>query len=175
MTQNGFLSIHDAAEMIGKSPQTIRRMIKKGTIKAQKIKTPQGFHYVVKAADLTTLSEDEVSEEATVKMLSDSTSQTPIQKDSKPVEEPINEDPTSQNKVLINQHSEKAAPERDLDTLDKNTPSEPEDCLELLHGAHIEKLFLMDLISRLQKELDRERRRPRTLFGHLMDWIKKWD
>ena len=41
------LTIHEAASQLGKSPQTIRRMIKRGEIRARRVKTPQGFHYVI--------------------------------------------------------------------------------------------------------------------------------
>lgn len=40
-----YISINDAAELTGKSPQTIRRLIKAKKVKFRKIKTPQGFNY----------------------------------------------------------------------------------------------------------------------------------
>lgn len=41
------VSINDAAEIIGKSAQTIRRLIKKRELTVKKQKTPQGFNYLV--------------------------------------------------------------------------------------------------------------------------------
>lgn len=39
------ISIKEAAELSGKSPQTIRRLLKSKKIKFKKIRTPQGFNY----------------------------------------------------------------------------------------------------------------------------------
>ncbi|PKL36541.1 hypothetical protein CVV38_01395 [Candidatus Peregrinibacteria bacterium HGW-Peregrinibacteria-1] len=43
----GFITIQDAAELSGKSVQTIRRAIKAGKVITKKRKTPQGFIYWV--------------------------------------------------------------------------------------------------------------------------------
>lgn len=44
---NKFVSINEAAELADKSVQTIRRAIKAKKIQTRKVKTPQGFHYMV--------------------------------------------------------------------------------------------------------------------------------
>lgn len=47
-----YISINDAAEISGKSPQTIRRLIKSKKVGCKKIKTPQGFNYEVDREEL---------------------------------------------------------------------------------------------------------------------------
>jgi len=45
--ETNFITIQDAAEISQKSIQTIRRAIKSKKIKVRKMKTPQGFNYLV--------------------------------------------------------------------------------------------------------------------------------
>ena len=47
------LSIQEAAELCGRSIQTIRRAIKAKKISCKKQKTPQGFNYLIKKSSLT--------------------------------------------------------------------------------------------------------------------------
>lgn len=47
MSQDTYISIKDAAELSGKSVQTIRRMIKAKKLKFKKERTPQGFNYLL--------------------------------------------------------------------------------------------------------------------------------
>lgn len=49
MSQDTYISIKDAAEISGKSVQTIRRMIKAKKLKFKKERTPQGFNYLLEA------------------------------------------------------------------------------------------------------------------------------
>lgn len=49
MSQDTYISIKDAAELSGKSVQTIRRMIKAKKLKFKKERTPQGFNYLLEA------------------------------------------------------------------------------------------------------------------------------
>ncbi len=50
-----FLSIQEAAEISGKSIQTIRRAIKSRKIVSKRKKTPQGFNYMIGKESLITL------------------------------------------------------------------------------------------------------------------------
>ena len=52
---NKFVSINDAAELSQKSVQTIRRAIKAKKLKTKRVKTPQGFHYLVSRDSLAVL------------------------------------------------------------------------------------------------------------------------
>jgi ribosomal protein S15P/S13E len=49
MSQDTHISIKEAAEISGKSVQTIRRMIKAKKLKFKKERTPQGFNYLIEA------------------------------------------------------------------------------------------------------------------------------
>jgi len=49
MTNTSYLSIKDAADLSGKSIQTIRRLIKAKKVKFKKDRTPQGFNYLIDA------------------------------------------------------------------------------------------------------------------------------
>lgn len=53
------LTINDAAQLSGKSIQTIRRIIKQKKVQVKKQKTPQGFNYlVIKESLLTFLAQN---------------------------------------------------------------------------------------------------------------------
>ncbi len=167
-----FLTLQEAAILLGKSVQTIRRMIKKGELKSQKIKTPQGFHYVIKKEDLG------------IQMFSNS----PIQNDDPAEEEAVEEDLTNQNEILTNQTAVEVHVEADSEPIDKNVPVEVENpspslcekceehenkLSEVLGSQHREKMALIRILGKLQSELDYERRKPRSFIGHLMDWLLK--
>lgn len=47
MTNTSYLSIKEAADLSGKSIQTIRRLIKAKKVKYKKDRTPQGFNYLI--------------------------------------------------------------------------------------------------------------------------------
>jgi len=47
MTNTTYLSIKEAADLSGKSIQTIRRLIKAKKVKFKKDRTPQGFNYLI--------------------------------------------------------------------------------------------------------------------------------
>lgn len=49
---NDVLTLQEVADLLGKSTQTVRRMIKKGDLKAQRIKTSQGFQYGIYRAQI---------------------------------------------------------------------------------------------------------------------------
>ncbi len=48
-------TIHEAAEFVGKSAQTIRRALKSKKLEAKRKKTPQGFNYLIKEDSLKQL------------------------------------------------------------------------------------------------------------------------
>lgn len=47
MTKSQYVSLQEAADLAGKSAQTIRRLIKSNKLRYRKYKTPQGFTYLV--------------------------------------------------------------------------------------------------------------------------------
>lgn len=157
-----FLTLEEAARALKKSTQTIRRMIKKGELQAQRIKTPQGFHYVVRRADIL----NDVANDVVADVFYNS----PIQN----VEEPeqIEEIPVliNQNENLTNQNVVEPLPEpvqAPLDKIEQKTvyyfpplpPSpgvEAKDLLRLIELQHREKLGLIRIIEKLQEELHRQ-------------------
>lgn len=164
-----YLTLQDAAVLLGKSVQTVRRMVKKGEIKAQRIRTPQGFHYVVKREDLG------------IQMLYNS----PIQNGDTVEEEAEKEVLTNQTEILTNQTDVETHKKADFEAIDKkddDLSSDPivensnnqvgsEVFIKIIEAQHAEKLFLIQILDRLQRELDCERRRPRTFFAYLIDWF----
>jgi excisionase family DNA binding protein len=49
-----FLTVEEAADRLGLNPETIRRRIRKGSIKAQLIPGPRGDQYQIPVSELTT-------------------------------------------------------------------------------------------------------------------------
>jgi excisionase family DNA binding protein len=152
-----FVSLQEAANHLGKSVQTVRRMIKKGELTAERMRTPQGFQYVMKA------------EELGIKTLSSST----IQKSEEPEPEAKKEVLTNQTEILTSQTEEVVQPKAVLRGIDKKEPLQPSnpacDCAKKEKMRHEEKMALFRVIEKLQTELDHERRKPRTFMAHLMD------
>jgi excisionase family DNA binding protein len=163
--ENNFLTLDEAARILKKSTQTIRRMIKKGELVAQRVRTPQGFHYVLKREDI---------------VLSDS----PIQKSQKA-------ETVAENSVLTNQNENPTSQtlvepfvkpiSRAVDKIPSQTPpptvfyfpplpSSPsvdsKDLLRLIERQHREQLELIRILGRLQEELLEERgKKPTGLFS----------
>ena len=63
MTKSQYLSLQDAALLVNKSAQTIRRLIKGNKIRYRKYKTPQGFTYLVEKSNLIHYFESPIEEE----------------------------------------------------------------------------------------------------------------
>lgn len=59
MGKSQYVSLQDAALLSGKSPQTIRRLIKGNRVRYRKYKTPQGFTYLVEKSSLMNRFDDE--------------------------------------------------------------------------------------------------------------------
>lgn len=152
-----FISLQEAANHLGKSVQTVRRMIKKGELTAERMKTPQGFQYVIKA------------EELGIEVLSNST----IQKEPEPQPKAEKEVLTNQPEILTSQTREVVQPKAVLKGVDKKESKQAPiltcDCAKKEKMQHEEKMALFRIIEKLQSELDGERRKPRTFMAHLMD------
>jgi len=151
-----FLTLEEAARILKKSTQTIRRMIKKGELQAQRLKTPQGFHYVMRREDVFYNSPIQNAEEA----------------------QQIEEIPVliNQTQNLTNQNLVEPLPEPVQVPLDKMEPKtvfyfpplpptpsvQAKDLLRLIERQHREQLGLIRIIERLQEELHNERQRPKN-------------
>jgi hypothetical protein len=226
--QKDYLTLQDTAVMLGKSVQTVRRMIKRGDLKAQRIRTPQGFHYVVDREDLG------------IEVFSNS----PIQNADRGLAEAEKTVPTNQNGIPTSQSEVEAHTEAASEAIDKkdgdvveievtNEKIEKEnvktrkaetctcECDELkaacqalseqiqdlavraderkaereaqrakrkaegqarreflelkmkacLVTQHREKMSLLRVIERLQGEMESERRKPRSFFAYLIEWL----
>lgn len=152
--EKDFLTLQEAADRLGKSTQTIRRMIKREELKAQRIKTPQGFHYVIKKEEL----------EGQVEVLDNSPIQNGViehKEEEKQVLINQNEIPTNQNQEVLYEKPQNAP-------IDKN-----DEILKEVGLRHYkERMALIHILEKLQAELDKERKKPRTLLGALVDWVQ---
>lgn len=231
-----FLTLQEAAVLIGKSVQTVRRLIKKGDLKAQRIKTPQGFHYVIQRENLgiqmlpdSTIQNDDtelVEEERNVltNQNENLTSQSKIEVQKKATNSTIDK---NTSKVVDSEHeSFDVSPKKnevpayneempEYDEKEKNELMQPakakneaahnnainkqkekiiekhieriiekviecdtcertkEQLKTTMDRQYAEKMGLIRIIEKLQKDLDFERRKPRSLTGYLMDWFLK--
>jgi excisionase family DNA binding protein len=167
-----FITIQEASEHLGKSAQTIRRMIKRGDLVAKRIRTPQGFHYVlskdqvfmdvfsskvskVKNSPVLTEADDKVS------MLSNTSVQKPISAQAEATEDSS----TSQKQIPTNQSAQQPHTPAINSTVDRNKLA------KVIERHHKENLFLFHVIERLQHELDNEKRRPKSFFAYFFDWL----
>lgn len=64
MGKSQYINLQDAALLSGKSPQTIRRLIKGNTVRYRKYKTPQGFTYLVEKNSLLNRFDEEEERDA---------------------------------------------------------------------------------------------------------------
>ncbi len=157
-----FLTLEEAAHALKKSTQTIRRMIKKGDLQAQRIKTPQGFHYVVRRAEVAGAAEAEPAVETVFY-------NSPIQNEPLPQQDEEIPVLINQTQILTNQNVVEPLPEPVQVPLDKKEPVvfyfpplppapsvEARDLLRLIERQHREHLGLIRIIERLQDELRRQ-------------------
>ncbi len=152
MENQSFVSIQEAAAMMGKSVQTLRRLIKKGDIKTKRVKTPQGFNYVIELSDLPKNNDN-----SEMVVLSDS----PIQNVETIEPKAIYRSAPIQHEILTSRTAVKAHEDEDFYPLDIQKPEKLQnnnrELLKLLDDSHREKMFLMTLIQKLQEELKAER------------------
>jgi excisionase family DNA binding protein len=178
MTSADFLTIHEAAMKLGKSSQTIRRMIKRGDIRARRVKTPQGFHYVIKKDELPLgklkvpeyIPPIEESEEFLTSTLKAHAHQVEVEANAQAeAVEAARVAPTVQvvPALQVVPTVQVAPPQTEVVEAQELFSR----FLTILERNHEEKTHLLHLAERLQSELDLERRKPRSLFAYLMDWF----
>ncbi len=167
-----FITIKEAAQKLGKSPQTIRRMIKNGNLLATRISTPQGFHYVIPLTSIESKGKNKNIEKVKKKAVkTDSVEggkmlyKTPVEKSIEPQLQADNSSLTSQNKMLINQHGKQPHKQAILDGIDKK------ELAKLMESHHRELMLMIEIVQKLQKELEQERRKPRSFLGYFFDWL----
>lgn len=174
------LTLQEAALLLGKSTQTVRRLIKKGEVEAQQIQTPQGFQYAVSRTSLAARFPRMV--------LASSYSQETEEVSPQAVEPEWTQALSYQNRFTYEKaNSEKiVAPieflENDYYELNSSPVQEKEvaqDMVtsqkfwEFVHSAHKEKLMLITILERLQAQLEHERRQPKTWFQWIGERLEK--
>ncbi len=171
--EKNYLSLQDAASLLGKSPQTLRRMIKRGEIKAQRMKSPQGFNYMVRIEDMPRTID------ALSKLERNSTSQmmfnSPIQNADVPQYKEQESVLPNQAEILTSRNDFEPYLDNDFYTIDKNVEipnlKMGAELLKIIEQYHTEKMMLFNILGTLQAELEQEKRKPRTFLGCLMDWF----
>ena len=164
------LTLQEVADLLGKSTQTIRRMIKKGDLKAQRIKTAQGFQYGIYRGQVP--STEPVIErpikfhpDESKKWLPDETFDDLTSQVDKPMEAPVRE--------MITSEEVDALLENDFyilqPSVDERT-SWTEDLQHRLDQQHREKMLLIHILEALQVELRQERDKPKSFFAWI--WAK---
>lgn len=164
-----FITIQEAAEYLGKSAQTIRRMIKRGDLNAKRIKTPQGFHYVLPREEIEfkpkVIKPMEIIEEPKEIDEKPMLHKTIVENPSEPQIDAAKPNPTSQNELLTRQQPIKQEDKA------KSAPIDKSQLIEVLNRHHKENMLMLRVIDHLQRELDHERRRPKTLAAYFFDWL----
>lgn len=154
------LTLQEVAELLGKSTQTIRRMIKKGDLKAQRIRTAQGFQYGIYR-----------------EQVQQSTDHAPIQTPSHVAEERLVEAHdqvlTSQldsgHEAMVTQEDIESFLENDFYVLEpQNRQTELEEFKQHLDNQHREKMLLIHILEALQVELREERAKPKSFFDRVI-------
>lgn len=174
MAERHLLTLQEAAELVGKSVQTIRRLIKRGDLRGQRVKTPQGFHYLVDEQILRNYYSlkplVEIEENQDVDPPETYPDVLINQHEIKLVEE-------LQNPILTSQNSGSTSQTQEIEVAEPKNDPEPqamqsEEIQLLLNHHHEEKMLLYRLLAELQKELAQERNRKsiwtrlfRFLFG----------
>lgn len=153
MSQN-FLSINEAARKLQCSTQTVRRMLKRGEIQAEKMKTPQGYQYIIPLSEL-----EEHLPTSQLNQLSQQVDQLDMQMDSQRGScAGLGDVIKSVNGVVR--------------STDQSTNPVSSSVLIQLNKENIK---LIELCQKLQVELDQEKRKPRSFLAHLFDWFTGWN
>lgn len=170
-----YLTLQEAADLLGKSTQTVRRLIKRGELTAQRIQTPQGFQYAVLRNSLA--GRPMVAPFRTEEMPSPNPIASPA---ATPVPEPMPAPSHEPEPIPVPPLRDE--PEMYLENdyfvlqpspvqnaiQNHNDGLETRQLMELVHMAHKEKVMLITILERLQAELEQERKRPKGLF----QWVR---
>lgn len=141
-----FLSLEEVAIRLNKSTQTIRRMIKRGELSAERVKTPQGFQYHVHKENIFYNS--------------------PIQTEELPRVEAKEKVLTNQTQILTSQNAVDLLSQNDFYRLDRN-----QELLDFFRQQHEEKMLLIHILEGLQAELVKARIKPKSFRKRCMEWL----
>lgn len=161
MIDREYLTLQETALKLGKSAQTIRRMIKRGELKAQRMRTPQGFNYMVQNQSFSGVNNM-------------------VDKPVKPVMDSRNEVLTSQNEMVLSKSAIEKNVENDLiaddyfvlENCEYNSPTElnASTLQRLIEMHHKEKMMLFHILESLQAELSIGKRKSEPL---LVRFVRK--
>lgn len=156
-----YISLEEAAHLLKKSVQTVRRMVKRGDLPAQQVKTPQGFYYQIKRENLWSNSPIQVF------------SNSPIQNVDKSLYVEGKQVLTNQNQILTNQNTIVPIIDEENRPIDKKEPEIGQNLLrQLLSAEHQEKMVLIAIIEKLQKELYEEKRKLEAVLHYVRSFFE---
>ncbi|MBU0981863.1 helix-turn-helix domain-containing protein [Patescibacteria group bacterium] len=161
-----YVTLQEAARIMRKSEQTLRRLIKKGELQAQRVKTPQGFHYIVSKEGLSEIGPPEQES-----MFSSS----PIQNVVTALEDEENESSPIQVDILTSQTEDVVHVDAVSEPIDRheaeNVVSYEEFKVlhEIIREHHQEKLVLYIILEKLQDELIREKEKTSEFIRKYFD------
>jgi excisionase family DNA binding protein len=162
------LTLQEVAELLGKSTQTIRRMIKKGDLKAQRMRTAQGFQYGI--------YREQVQHSPSLSAR-ETTTQAPIQSTHHLAEEQLVEAASelltsrldTPQEAMVTQEDIESFLENDFYVLEPQTrQTELEEFKQHLDNQHREKMLLIHILEALQVELREERAKPKSFFDRVI-------
>lgn len=175
-----FLSLQEVADELGKSTQTIRRMIKKGEIKAERIRTPQGFQYAIERGALAHKRTAQVAQEP----IQTHPASSPTPSLMVDMEEALTSQDLTGYETALTSQNEHAIQEGSSSFLENDfyilEPTQSvrvglthEQLIELVYIHHKEKLMLITILERLQAELAEERRTQKKPLSRLKElWVR---
>lgn len=152
------LTLHEAAELMGKSVQTLRRKIKQGKLDVSRVKTPQGFQYLVAYEELVKRGFVQG------KMLPESI----VEKSDGALVLEEKEELTTQVDKLTSQSELKVQEKAENEMFDRQTDEWVKDLKAIIKAHHQEKMVLIYLLEKLQEEL-KVARQPK-----LSRWQRFW-
>ena len=155
------MGLPEVSRIMNKSVQTLRRLIKKGDLNAKRIKTPQGFQYVVNPDVLSQMGYN-----ISVKPVFYNST---IQNVLAPQEEAVEDVSPYQAENLYSRIEFVPHADTDFYHLDLQEPKMLHDSnrdVDLAKLAHEEKMFLYSILERLQSDLGFEKEK-KNIFGRV--------
>ncbi len=168
MSQQDFLTLEEAAKALKKSVQTLRRMIKRGEMPAQRVRTPQGFNYVIRKDDV--IVEETPVPEPAKEVLSNSPIQTEVLAQQQEAVQVL----TSQKQIPTSQSELMPLLENVFYTIDRNLSadgSRSAPLLKVIELQHKEKMMLIRILEKMQMELNQRSEKPRSFLDRMADWF----
>ena len=150
MVKSQYVSLQDAALLSGKSPQTIRRLIKGNKVRYRKYKTPQGFTYLVEKTSLVKhfdINEEDPMEEAELVEEFDPSTETEAE------DSPIVEQVKSRPKQNNYEQERPAAGNRAFNGANPSDPQFQTIITQLVHQHRDDKKRLFELLEMFQKRI----------------------